>query len=139
MGGLTPICPYCGEFSVKVGGAAIYPHRPDLYEKTFYQCAPCDAYVGCHPGTTKPLGRLADEKLRRAKNRAHAAFDPLWKDEGMKRGSAYAWLADRLGIKKEDCHIGMFDVDQCAAVVAACNDRRAKRNAKWADRAEGEE
>jgi hypothetical protein len=120
MNGLVPVCPYCGEFSKLVDGSVIYPHRPDLFAKKFYQCAPCDAYVGCHDGTTKPLGRLANAALRAAKKRAHAAFDPIWKSGQKKRGSAYAWLADRLGIDKQDCHIGMFDVDQCRRVVEIC-------------------
>lgn len=116
----SPICPYCQSFSEKVSGARIYPHRPDLFSKTFYLCEKCDAYVGCHPGTTNPLGRLADGKLRAAKKAAHAAFDPIWKSGQKKRGSAYAWLADQLGIEKNDCHIGMMDVEMCSRVVSVC-------------------
>ena len=102
-----------------VGGKEIYPHRPDLYSLNFYQCKPCGAYVGCHKtGDGKqPLGRLANAELRAAKSAAHAAFDPMWKDGKKKRGSAYAWLADALGIDKRDCHIGMFDVETCRRVV----------------------
>ena len=37
----------------------------------------------------------------------------------MNRRDAYAWLAGQLGMKPQDCHIGMFDVDQCRAVVEA--------------------
>lgn len=117
---IPPMCPYCQKFSEQVTGAKIYPHRPDLYGKTFYLCEPCDAYVGCHPGTTNPLGRLANAELRKAKNRAHAAFDPIWKSGQKKRGSAYAWLAEQLGIDGKDCHIGMMDVEMCKAVVLAC-------------------
>lgn len=62
----APTCPYCGKDSVLVNGHVIYPHRPDLLEKKFYWCKPCDAYVGCHPGTANPLGRLANAELRRA-------------------------------------------------------------------------
>lgn len=116
------LCPYCGKAASLVGGINIYPHRPDLAEKKFYQCAPCDAYVGCHPGTTNPLGRLADAELRKAKMAAHAAFDPLWKEGNKKRGSAYAWLCDQLGIEKKDCHIGMFDVEMCRRVVEVCRE-----------------
>ena len=108
-----------------VGGLAIYPHRHDLREKKFYQCAPCDAYVGCHPGTTNPLGRLANAELRAAKMAAHAAFDPLWKSGAKKRGSAYAWLADALRIDKKQCHIGMFDVADCRRVVEVCKGHNA--------------
>jgi len=120
MNGLAPICPYCGTFSKLVTGQRIYPHRQDLFDMQFYLCAPCDAYVGCHEGTTNPLGRLADVALRRAKNRAHAAFDPLWISGKMKRQSAYKWLAKQLDIDAADCHIGMFDVEMCEKVVRAC-------------------
>ena len=68
---------------------------------------------------TKPLGRLANAELRQWKQRAHAAFDPVWKARHMSRRDAYAWLAGQMGIKPQDCHIGMFDVNQCRAVVEA--------------------
>jgi hypothetical protein len=118
-------CPYCGALAILVGGDVIYPHRPDLASKKFWQCAPCGAYVGCHEaghgqgdGTT-PLGRLANAELRKAKSAAHAAFDPLWKSRRMTRKEAYAWLASALKIDPDDAHIGMFDVGQCRAVVHA--------------------
>jgi hypothetical protein len=120
---MTVVCDYCGNGAQLVTGREVYPHRPDLYAKQFYQCKPCDAMVGCHPGTTKALGRLANAELRRAKIYAHAAFDPIWKSGCKKRSSAYAWLADQLGINHQDCHIGMFDVDMCMRVVEVC--RRA--------------
>lgn len=114
-------CDYCGKNAPLVTGRQVYPHRPDLYAKKFYKCTPCDAMVGVHPGTIKPLGRLANAELRKAKMAAHAAFDPLWKNGDRKRGSCYAWLADQLGIRHQDCHIGMFDVDMCKRVVEACS------------------
>jgi len=113
-------CPYCGNDAELVGGDVVYPHRPDLADKKIWRCVPCDARVGCHPETTKPLGRLANGPLRRAKMDAHAAFDPIWQRGEMKRGDAYGWLATQLGIAKEDCHIGMFDLRQCNKVVEIC-------------------
>ena len=110
-------CPYCNCFAVRTTGKNIYPHRPDLFAKTFYQCVPCDAYVGCHPETDKPLGRLANAELRKAKMNAHAAFDPVWRSGKMNRSSAYKWLAEKMGIAPQNCHIGMFDVDECRAVI----------------------
>lgn len=88
----------------------------------------CDAYVGCHPGTNRPLGRLADLKLREAKQAAHDAFDPLWRrkmerdgcSKGQARTAAYAWLSKVTGIVPEKCHIGMFDELECRAVLNAC-------------------
>lgn len=121
-----PRCDYCGRDAVLVTGADIYPHLPELHAKQFWCCAPCGAYVGCHPGTERPLGRLANAELRRAKVAAHGAFDLLWRARGWKRNAAYRWLADQLGIDREQCHIGMFNVATCARVVAVCEQATAE-------------
>lgn len=123
-------CDYCHQPAPLVTGREVYPHRPDLWEKRFYACMPCGAWVGCHPPATAPgggvgdgtvpMGRIANAELRRAKSAAHAAFDPLWQGRrSMRRRDAYLWLAQELRIEPEDCHIGMFDLDQCRAVIAA--------------------
>ena len=112
------ICPYCNSEASLVTGREVYPGRRWLYGKRFYLCEPCDAYVGCHDGTTKPLGRLANAELRAAKIAAHAAFDPLWKSGRMTRQEAYGWLAMQLKMERNHCHIGMFDVETCQLVVA---------------------
>lgn len=130
---IPPLCD-CGAFSVLVGGDVIYPHRPDLYGKKFWHCAPCDAYVGCHPAVGKngkggkgdgtvPLGRLAGPQLRRWKQNVHALFDPLWKSGQMRRKQAYRWLAEQLSIDFKDCHVGMFDVETCKRAVQICKER----------------
>jgi hypothetical protein len=123
-------CSYCQRPAELVGGSVVYPHRLDgsLAAKKFWICAPCNAWVGCHPGTTNPLGRLANAELRRAKQAAHAVFDPLWeakmRRDGCKkhvaRGAAYRWLSEQLGTPFEETHIGMFDVEQCQRVVEVC-------------------
>lgn len=121
-----PTCPYCGSPAKLVGGDTIYPHRPDLAHKKFWQCAPCKAYVGCHEAGrgqgdgTRPLGRLADAELRQAKMAVHESFDDIWKEGHMRRQEAYAWLADKMGIAVADCHVGMFSVAQCEQAEAIC-------------------
>lgn len=112
------ICPYCRAESFLVSGKEIYPRRKDLYKKSFYQCKPCDAYVGCHTGTDKPLGRLANRELRKAKIEAHASIDPIWKSGQLHRSKVYKILAKLLEIPPTSCHIGMFDVDMCKKVVS---------------------
>ena len=119
-------CDYCQQPTELVTGEIIYPHRADLAAKQFWRCIPCAAYVGCHPGTENPLGRLANAELRAAKMRAHAAFDPLWTDRRLTRAQAYGWLAKQLGIKKKETHIGWFDLDQCRRVVEVCASDEAK-------------
>lgn len=123
---MTPICPYCADNAELVTGAEIYPHRNDLNGLRFWRCAPCSAYVGCHKegngygDGTRPLGRLANADLRRAKTRAHAAFDPIWKTRRMSRRKAYSWLADKLEIPVQQMHIGEFDETLCLRVVEIC-------------------
>ena len=116
-------CPYCHKKAMMVTGATMYPHRSDLHSKYFYLCRPCQAHVGCHPGTTVPLGILANQALRRARSAAHAAFDPMWKGKSMKRKEVYQWLADGLGINVADCHIGAFDLQMCQKVVTLCKEK----------------
>lgn len=116
------VCPYCDQPAKQVTGEKVYPHRRDLWSKRFYLCEPCQAWVGCY-GSGKPLGRLANAELRRAKMSAHNAFDGLWKYRGMSRSEAYRWLAEKLGIEQEQCHIGMFDVDQCRRVAAVSREK----------------
>lgn len=117
-------CDYCQHSAQLVGGEAVYPRRPDLHHLRFWRCMPCDAWVGCHKGTERPLGRLANAQLRTAKVTAHVAFDELWKRTtpagSYSRTGAYRWLAERLGIEVEGCHIGMFDVKTCQRVVEIC-------------------
>lgn len=111
-------CPYCNQPAQLVGGNGLYPNRPDLAHKRFWLCAKDAAWVGCHPGTERPLGQLANYELRQAKMEAHVVFDPLWKLGYMKRRDAYSWLASQLGI--ETAHIGEFDVETCRRVVEIC-------------------
>lgn len=120
---LSPVCPYCGQQAKLVSGDVIYPHRPDLASKNFWECRPCDAYVGCHEAGkgygdgTRPMGRLANAALRAAKRGVHLVFDPLWREaehRGRARTEAYARLAAEMGLPIEQCHIGEFDLEQCA-------------------------
>lgn len=97
-----------------------------------WRCPDCGAYVGCHPGTEEPLGRLANAELRYWKKLAHDAFDLLWKDgvinkiwpkyiKGItNRTKAYIWLSNKLGIPKERMHIGMLNIEDCKRVVEIC-------------------
>lgn len=119
-------CPYCGK-------KAEYVDTIEIYGKSYgmaYLCRPCDAYVGVHDGTDTPLGRLANRELRRWRNRAHAAFDPLWQKGPYRRrrNDAYAWLAGKMGLTKEETHIAMFDVEQCKQVIQIMDNERRNPN-----------
>lgn len=65
--------------------------------------------------TAEPGSALAQARVQ-----AHAAFDPKWQSGKMTRSEAYAWLANKLNIPKEDCHMINFDFATCERVVALC-------------------
>ena len=113
-------CEYCpGTRAETVTGAIVYPHRSDLRDRLFYRCPKCGAYVGAHGATGEPLGSMADDTLRAARRRAHREFDSLWQSGRMSRSDAYAWLSSELDIPPAECHIGMFGLRECQAVVDA--------------------
>lgn len=111
-------CPYCLQPSVLVGADVVYGGR--YKDKYVYLCHPCNAYVGCHPGTVTALGSLANEELRRWRQAAHSYFDPLWRTYPRKRTAAYAWMARSLGISKDEAHIGLFNIEMCQRLIKLC-------------------
>lgn len=113
------VCIECDTDCDLVSGQAIYPHRQDLYSLSFYLCPCCDAYVGCHKGTTQALGTACGPATRQARSKAHAAFDPLWRGKAAKytRTQAYQALGVFMELPAAECHIGMFDYDQCMQVI----------------------
>jgi len=120
------VCEECKGVDVSIVDAVvIYPHRRDLKGKSIWRCV-CGAFVGCHPGTTSPLGTPAGPDLRRMRNLTHAMFDRLWRggNAQMKRGEAYAWLSRSLEIPQERTHIGMFDVATCRRAINLVNEKR---------------
>lgn len=115
----------------RCGGGVELKHHETAYGRAYsnwpwlYRCAACGAQVGLHPGTSIPLGTLADAPTRAARSHAHAVFDPMWRDRGpFARGAAYAWLAQAMGLPLERCHISMMDVEQCKRAAALCMQRR---------------
>lgn len=120
-------CPYCQQPAALITGTQLYGSTccPGYEGRHYWRCDPCRAHVGCHPGTTKPYGTLANASLRRARGFAHNSFDLLWRDGEMTRKDAYAWLREAMGLDRPNGHIGVFDEEQCREVVRLCRERRA--------------
>ncbi|MAN12439.1 MAG: hypothetical protein CMN63_08570 [Sphingobium sp.] len=131
---IAPACHECGGPSEIAQAEAIYPNRPDLWQRQdgtkpwYWLCSKCWAYAGVHPRTLQPLGSPAGPDTRAARSAAHAAFDPLWRrrmrisnlTQNVARGRGYKWLAAQLGIDRKDCHIGMMDAATARRVVQIC-------------------
>lgn len=115
----NPVCPYCEQPAELKDSSIIYGKSyGDVWICRNYP--ECDAYVGVHKGTSRPLGRMANAVLRHWKKVAHSKFDPIWKTGLTRRSFAYQLLAETMNIPAEKCHIGLFDVDQCKQVVLIC-------------------
>lgn len=113
------VCQYCGEPAEFVSSKEVYGGR-DF--GMVYLCRRCNAYVGVHKGTDRPLGILANDELRMHRRFAHASFDRIWKQGKKTRLEAYEWLAMMLKLPLEKTHIGMFDVELCREVIKRSNE-----------------
>lgn len=113
------------------GAPVEYTNNKVIYGKPYgewpmiYLCTNprCRAFVHCHPGSSTPLGTMANSVTRRMRKLAHFIFDPLWKQGEMTRSDAYTWLAEQMEIPRDQCHIGMFDATQCQLVIDVVNKR----------------
>ena len=126
----NPVCS-CERTTRKTFGGEIYPHRSDLNHLIMYICDDCKSYVGCHPGTDKPLGTPANSRLRTLRSKAHACFDPIWRQSKVKhkaRAKAYKWLAYAMKLPSAKCHIALFDEGQCLEVIEICTKYRMQNH-----------
>lgn len=127
-------CPYCGNATVKVGATHIYGSNT-IFKGKYFQCVPCEAYVGTHNNPKGhnhgwSYGSVAKSNLRILRSDTHRYFDALWKNtsmegrKGFKKGNrhqAYTWLSDNLGISYRNCHIGFFDENLCYSAIGLCS------------------
>ena len=122
--GHSGICRYCGGKIRVVPAEQIYgkaaAERLNLQTEYIHQCQNCNARVGCHKGTKRPLGSVANETLRLKRMETHQVYDAFWKRRGMTRTKAYKWLAEQLQLSEERAHIGSFEMDQCQTVIDLC-------------------
>ena len=119
------ICKYCGGIVRLIPASAVYgdaTQRLGLAHEFVYQCQNCNARVGCHKGTTRPLGDVANEGLRLKRMETHRVFDTFWKRRHMTRSNAYKWLSEQLDIPREEVHIGGFEMDTCEKLIRLCRE-----------------
>ena len=77
-----------------------------------YHCKECGAVVGTHiADPRKALVILADENMRKLRQKNHDMFDKFWRNKA-ERKECYDKLAAEMGIPTEECHFGYFDADQ---------------------------
>jgi hypothetical protein len=107
------VCQYCGKPALWTENSAIYGRNFGA-SYMVWLCQPCDAFVGCHQNTRKPLGTMANAVLRKLRIQAHAAIDPLWKSGQFRRREVYRMLAAEFG---GEVHIGASDAARCLQII----------------------
>jgi hypothetical protein len=110
-------CPYCHKPAIWTENKMIYGRNMgDSY--MIYYCKECDARVGCHQNTKHPLGTMANKELRVWRQKAHKAFDVLWKSGLVSRTEAYKLLAHEFSGK--EIHMGEADIETCQKIIRLC-------------------
>ena len=125
------VCPFCRSRVSLIDSAKIFGCNYGF----IYLCDSypnCDARVGCHPGSIKPLGTLADKQLRRWRSLVHRKFDPLWQSGVFSsHQAAYKWLSKAMRLPLERTHVAMFNIRQCQRAIALVEVFvRSRRNVK---------
>lgn len=103
-------------------GAERYPHRPDLADIPFWTHDACKTWVGTHHKTKnrlQPLGILATDEMKRARNIIHDLIDPIWKSGDMSRGQVYAYMKKHLGYNYHTGEIRTMEEARKIWVLAA--------------------
>lgn len=87
----------------------------------FYGCERWPDCQGVLPANKdgSPRGRPRTREVQGWRNKAHQAFDPLWKGDGapLSRGAAYAWLRAAGGFGAREAHMFQMGIEQCQAVI----------------------
>jgi ssDNA-binding Zn-finger/Zn-ribbon topoisomerase 1 len=98
----------------------------------YYGCTTekCCGYLGCHAGTTAPVGTPATLEVRYLRYKCHKRFDRLWKDGHFTRTGAYKWLATWFRLPPVKAHIGMFDKEDCLRLMKLLDDFFASQTKK---------
>ncbi|CAA2409919.1 Phage protein [Xanthomonas phage Bosa] len=105
------VCDCCGEPLVVLVNNTVVYGRPCGDWPWIYLCMSCEAFVGCHPYSVFPLGRMADRETRQMRRQLHAMIDPLWNTPAMSRGEVYSMMAKMMGTPT--FHIGELSREEC--------------------------
>jgi hypothetical protein len=123
-------CPYCGSIVHLRSADGIYKNNGS--DVQLYVCSKypeCDSYVRVHPGTTVPVGSLANAKLRTLRATAHRHYDKLHESGIMTKKEAYSWLAFMLQSPMSQAHIGYQSEYYCNRIVEESD--KLIGNLKW--------
>lgn len=119
-------CPYCSNEAEWCENSKIYGRN---YGKSYmvWYCQPCDAYVGCHNNTKKPLGTMANKELRKLRMACHSLFDKFWSNKNSRK-ACYSWLQWKMKLLPQEAHIGNFNKEKCLELLEHLKNDLSKSN-----------
>lgn len=100
---------------------------PDCGGTMILKEGPYGRYFGCkdpgcrgaHSATEEglPRGIPGNVETRKWRQQAHSIFDTVWKSRKVSRFQCYLLLADYMSLSQDECHISLFDIEQCKKVI----------------------
>ena len=114
-------CPYCG-------GTVVYRSADGIYKNNhkntmLYVCSnypECDSYVRVHEGTNKPVGTLANAKLRALRIETHQYLEKVQRKKNISKKETYRWLAGVIMAPLSETHIGYLGEYYCNEIIKEC-------------------
>ena len=93
------MCHVCNKkvYPELIYGEKFYPHRKDLFNKSFWQCTYCNSFVGCHPNTKLPLGSIVGPLVKKMRIQVHYILDNILQNNIISRSQLYKELSNKLG------------------------------------------
>lgn len=118
---LPNTCPHCSGVVTAEHNSVIYGRAYGQYP-WIYMCNGCRAYVGMHPDTNIALGTLANDETRQARKECKPPFLKFCHISPLNRRACYTKLAEAMNLPKEECHFGLFNVEQCNRAKVMCDE-----------------
>ncbi|WP_404317482.1 zinc-finger-containing protein [Klebsiella oxytoca] len=123
------VCPYCNNSALLAKGSQI--HFKSYYfkdNKYYWICQACEAWVGCHKNSGRPMGIPAKSDLRKMRKKVHLKYEYYLNKEKMSRNEAYLWFCRKLNCNICECHIGYFDEAMCIRALGIFNSLESVSN-----------
>ena len=93
--------------------------------------------VSSYPRRYRRFRVMPGTELALLRREAHNALDVFWQFEEtsrrrfLARFNAYKWLAERVGLRGKECHIGQFDEHDCRIAISICKQQGPPPEPVW--------
>ncbi|HBM3184895.1 TPA: hypothetical protein LVM22_001160 [Klebsiella oxytoca] len=126
------ICPYCNISALLAKGSEIcFKSYCFIDNKYYWICHACEAWVGCHKNSGRPMGIPAKSELRKMRKKVHLRFECYLNKEKISLNEGYFWLSSKLNCNICECHVGYFDEAMCIRALGIFDSLESGSNAPY--------